>query len=481
MKIAKTDASSQSPDPGFPGDQSLFSNPEAAISVQNLTKTYKLYPSPKDRFKESFHPLRKKFHDDFYALCNVNFEIKKGETVGILGRNGSGKSTLLKLVTGIMTPSSGSIAVNGRVSALLELGAGFNPEMSGIENIYFNGTLMGYSREEMDAKMDDVLSFADIGPFINQPVKTYSSGMFVRVAFALAISVDPEILIIDEALSVGDEAFQRKCFSRIQTIKEKGGTILFVSHSTSTIVELCNRAILLDKGELLLSGTPKLVVSRYQRLISAPVNKVGRIKEEIRASADAMNQPTAGEEAAPLSNVPVTEGLVNEKSSEFAYYDQFLCPQSTVVYESRGAIISDPMILSLNGDRVNVLLHGEEYVYTYTVTFTEEASNVRFGTLIKTLKGVELGGMVSHSSASAIGYVAQGTKLQPHFGFRCSLLPGVYFMNAGVVGSIDGTELPLHRIIDACMFKVQPQPNMLVHGIINFSIGPKPAHVARIA
>lgn len=451
--------------------------PTIAISVQNLTKTYRLYDSNLDRLRESLHPLRKKYHHDYYALDDVSFEIKKGETVGIVGRNGSGKSTLLKLVTGVLSPTSGAVAVNGTVSALLELGAGFNPELTGMENIYFNGTLMGYSRNQINEKLDAILSFADIGEFIHQPVKIYSSGMFVRLAFAVAISIEPDILIVDEALSVGDEAFQRKCFSRIKTIQEKGGTLLFVSHSTAMIVQLCNRAILFDHGELLLSGAPKLIVSRYQKLLSAPSAKIDAIKEELRSSVSATGIYPATEKKPATST---GENRLQQHQPLSAFYDPHLRPQSTVSYESRGAIISDPKILSMSGEQVNVLIHGEEYLYTYTVSFAEEAYNVRFGSLLKTVTGFELGGMVSHSGADPIDLIEKGTVMQPRFGFRCSLLAGAYFMNAGVVGSIDGTELPLHRIVDALMFKVQPDSNMLVHGVIDFSTMSPPADVTRI-
>jgi len=237
-----------------------------AISVQNLSKIYKLYESPGDRVKESLHPLRKKYHRDFYALNDVTFEIKKGETVGIVGKNGSGKSTLLKIITGVLSPSKGAVSVNGKVSALLELGAGFNPQLTGIENVYFNGTLLGYSKHEMDQKLDAILSFADIGDFVNQPVKTYSSGMFARLAFATAITVDPEILIVDEALSVGDFAFQFKCMKKFQQFQEEGKTILFVTHSTQSILTYCSQAVYLSQGKLIKqSSNVKQLISDYER------------------------------------------------------------------------------------------------------------------------------------------------------------------------------------------------------------------------
>ncbi|MBT0663403.1 ABC transporter ATP-binding protein [Geobacter pelophilus] len=240
---------------------------DIAIKVENLSKVYKLYNLPVDRLKESLHPFRKKYHHDFFALNDVSFEIKKGEAVGIIGKNGSGKSTLLKILTGVLTPSCGAVHVNGKVAALLELGAGFNPELSGIENVYFNGMLMGYTREEMENRLDEILSFADIGDFVHQPVKSYSSGMFVRLAFSVAISVEPEILIIDEALSVGDMFFQAKCMTVLDRFRRKGCTILFVSHNIQTIKSLCQRAVHISKGKIVGIGDAAQISDAYMREI----------------------------------------------------------------------------------------------------------------------------------------------------------------------------------------------------------------------
>ena len=222
-----------------------------AISVRDLNKIYKLYDKPMDRLKEALGLSRKKRYKEHYALRNVNMEIHQGETVGIIGTNGSGKSTILKIITGVLNPTSGSVEVDGRISALLELGAGFNMEYNGIENIYLNGTMIGFSREEIDAKLEGILEFADIGDYVYQPVKTYSSGMFVRLAFAVAINIDPEILIVDEALSVGDVFFQAKCYHKFEEFKNMGKTILFVSHDLSSVSRYCDRVVLLNKGEKL--------------------------------------------------------------------------------------------------------------------------------------------------------------------------------------------------------------------------------------
>ncbi|MGL5065359.1 MAG: ABC transporter ATP-binding protein, partial [Microcoleus sp.] len=254
---------------------------ETVISLKNVSKCFKRYQHPGDRLKEMICPERK-LADEFWALQDINIEIPKGETLGIVGRNGSGKSTLLQIIVGTLTPTSGSVNVKGRVSALLELGSGFNPEFTGRQNVFFNAQLLGFNKKEIEEKFDAIAAFADIGDFIEQPVKTYSSGMFVRLAFAVATSVEPDILVVDEALSVGDEAFQRKCFARLQSIQENGGTVLFVSHAATSVVTLCTSAILMDSGELLLAHTPKVVISKYQKLIYADQDKVSELKEDIR-------------------------------------------------------------------------------------------------------------------------------------------------------------------------------------------------------
>ena len=221
---------------------------EIAISINHLSKVYKLYDKPVDRLKESLGLTKQKKYREHYALRDVSFQVKRGETVGIIGTNGSGKSTILKIITGVLNPTQGEVQVNGRISALLELGAGFNMEYSGLENVYLNGTMIGFTREEIDKKLDDILAFADIGDFIHQPVKTYSSGMFVRLAFAVAINIEPEILIVDEALSVGDVFFQAKCYKKFEDFKKMGKTILFVSHDLGSISKYFDRVVLLDKG-----------------------------------------------------------------------------------------------------------------------------------------------------------------------------------------------------------------------------------------
>ena len=260
---------------------------DTVVKAENLSKVYKLYKDPIDRLKEALNPFGKKYHHDFYALKDISFEVKKGETIGIIGKNGSGKSTLLKILTGVLTQTSGTCHVRGKISSLLELGAGFNPELSGIENVYFNGSILGYSKEEMDSKLAAILEFADIGEFVYQPVKTYSSGMSVRLAFAVAISVDPDVLIVDEALAVGDMFFQAKCYRKFKEFQSKGNTIVFVTHSLDTVKTYCNKVIFLDSGTVKEIGSPKEVVNTYlmssKKLLQSKKIKIEPLRDVINA------------------------------------------------------------------------------------------------------------------------------------------------------------------------------------------------------
>ena len=374
------------------------------------------------------------------------------------------------MICGTLTPTNGSIQTNGRIAALLELGSGFNPEFTGRENVYMNATVLGLSTEEIDARFDDIVAFADIGDFIEQPAKTYSSGMVIRLAFAVAINVDPEILIVDEALSVGDELFQRKCFSRIEVIRASGATILFVSHSGSTIVELCDRAVLIDSGEKLAIGTPKQIVGRYQKLLHAPADKREIIREQIRRANEPLTESAITFESTTQEHLPPNIHTQEPQES----FDPNLKPSSTIEYESYGAYIAAPELLTLLGERVNSLITGRSYRYTYTVQFTKSVINVRFGMLIKAISGLELGGGVSASLArNRLAYVAAGSNYRVEFRFRCALNPGVYFLNTGVVGDVNGSEIYLHRIADIIMFRVQPNSENLATGLVNFDCYPE--------
>jgi len=436
---------------------------EIAIRVQNITKAYQIYDKPQDRLKQSLWRGRKQFFRKFKALDDVSFEVKKGETVGIIGRNGSGKSTLLQIICGTLAPTSGTVEVNGRVAALLELGAGFNPEFTGKENVYMNATILGLSKEEIDAKYDEIVSFADIGDFVNQPVKTYSSGMLVRLAFAVAINVDPQILIVDEALSVGDELFQRKCFAMIDTIKKKGATILFVSHAGGTIVELCEHAILMDAGEKLAMGTPKSIVANYHKLLYAPVEKQMEIRHFFKTSL--LSEPTQESVTEP---VVIGSQLLSNESEQNDDHAQLFNPHlkstTSLFYESNGASINLPKIETVTGEEVNHLKSGVAYQYVYRVVFDKDAFDVRFGMMVKSVNGTEIGGIGSAVLGNGIQEVQAGAVMDVRFTFQCNLLPGLYFINAGCSAKIDGQDCFLHRIIDAVTFRVLPMDSIVARG-----------------
>jgi ABC-type polysaccharide/polyol phosphate transport system ATPase subunit len=294
-----------------------------------------------DRLKESLHPLRRKYHHDFFALNNVSFEVKKGETVGIIGRNGSGKSTLLKIITGVMTPSSGTVQVNGRISALLELGAGFNPELTGIENVYFNGTLMGYSRDEMDAKLDAILTFADIGEFVHQPVKSYSSGMFVRLAFAVSVCVDPEILIVDEALSVGDMAFQQKCLDRLRVLKEKGVTIILVTHDIMLTRNYCEYVVYLQNGRIALVADAETAGETYIKDMRSEIQNMANAAEKAREGNKSIRFGTREGEITSVEVTNPSNGLPVFADSDQIYIRVHARIRKTVMYPRIYAQIRD--------------------------------------------------------------------------------------------------------------------------------------------
>jgi lipopolysaccharide transport system ATP-binding protein len=364
------------------------------------------------------------------------------------------------LICGILTPTNGNIQANGRIAALLELGSGFNPEFTGQENVYMNGSVLGLTKEEIDFRFQDIVQFADIGSFIYQPTKTYSSGMLMRLAFSVAINVEPHILVVDEALSVGDELFQRKCFSRIEKIKKNGTTIMLVSHSGGTIIELCDKGILLDSGEKLTMGDPKDIIGKYQKLIYAPPDQREQIRDDIQKN-----------DTSSTSCAIVKENIKRNKCIQYGieeYFDPNLKPQSTIVFEPRGAYLMSPEILTLDGKKVNYLRRGGFYKYSYKVRFEKSANSVRFAMLIKTLSGMEIGGAVSSTLEQSIAYVQAGMVIDVEFCFVCNLNPGLYFMNAGVTGVHDNEETYLHRMLDFYMFKVMPEPGSTATSIVDF-------------
>ena len=394
----------------------------AALSVRSLSKRFELYDRPTDRLKQTLWRGRRQFYREFWALRDIGFTLAPGKALGVIGRNGSGKSTLLQLIAGTLTPTSGEVEARGRVAALLELGSGFNPEFSGRENVFLNGAILGLGHAEVRALMPELLDFADIGDFVDRPVKTYSSGMALRLAFAVATAVAPRILIVDEALAVGDEAFQRKCFARIEKIREDGAAVLFVSHSPMQILELCDDALLLDGGEMLLLDEPKRVVPEYQRLLYATPAAVARLRSRIRRKVLAAPGATEGSVSiGPGQGGPEPPPPPRRRRHDalpVAMFDPDLRSTSAVEFPPHGARIHAPRITTTNGEVVNVLVRGDCYTYGYDVEFLRPCRRVCFGMMIKSTSGLELGGATFLEAGAADDEVPGG-----HPGERAVRLP----------------------------------------------------------
>mgnify|MGYP004512975041 FL=1 len=407
---------------------------DVAISVDNVTKLYKLYDKPSDRLKEALGLTKQKKYREHYALQNLSFEVKKGECVGIIGTNGAGKSTILKIITGVLNPTHGNVTINGRISALLELGAGFNMEYTGIENVYLNGTMIGFSREEIDAKMDDILAFADIGDFVNQPVKTYSSGMFVRLAFAVAINIDPEILIVDEALSVGDVFFQAKCYQRFEDFKKMGKTILFVSHDMGSINKYCDRAILLNKGTKYMDGEPKEVIDVYKKLI---VN-AGNDEDNTKSGKSAAQKPDDG-----------------------LWMDKLHKNESVQEYGNGYAHIIDYAIIDEYGMITNTISANTEYTIKIRVKFAQKVHMPIVAFTIRDLKGVEIAGTNTMYEDKNISDKAENDEVIVTFKQKMKLRGGEYLMSLGCTGYQDGEFIVFHRLYDVCDLTVINEKNIV--------------------
>ena len=437
---------------------------EPLISLSGIGKTYAVYQKPHHRLFQMLSATPGRWHREFDALRGIDLEIQRGETVGIVGRNGSGKSTLLQVICGTLTPTRGEVRITGRIAALLELGAGFNPEFTGRENIYLNGSILGLSRERIDQRLDDILAFADIGDFVDQPVKSYSSGMYVRLAFAVSIHVEPDILVVDEALAVGDEGFQRKCFARIQALRDAGATILFVSHAAGTVVDLCDRAVMLDRGEMIADGTPKHVVAQYQKLLHAPKERADHIRAEIREAHAGTPLRDPGEAMTEPSSPPPVELQ--------AYWEEGLVADAPVYYEDRGAELEDPHLQTIDGRRVNVLVPGDDYVYAYRVRLREACVGVRCGMMIRTVTGIDLAGAASERGHDALACLERGAVLDVRIRFRCLLSAGTYFLNAGVVAHFGEGEELVNRWVDIAMFRVMSSMNSAATGLVNLDVVP---------
>ena len=398
-----------------------------AIKVNNLTKRYHLYSKPQDRVKEALHPFKKKYHHDFYAMNDVSFEIKKGETVGIIGKNGAGKSTLLKMITGVLTPTQGNIETHGKISSLLELGAGFNPEMTGMENIYLNGTLMGFSKEDMDSRVDDIIEFADIGEFIYQPVKMYSSGMFARLAFSVSINVDPDILIVDEALSVGDMAFQMKCFKKFQDFQEQGRTILFVTHALDTVIRYCSRGIVIDGGQKVYEGTSKDAVDSFKKILSGDFYEEDKERKKAKAI-----------------EVQSTQLL---KSS-------FETHKELDTYGNNKVQIIDYGTLDNEGNPADILDYNSTFSIVMKVKFNESLEDPIFAFTLKDVRGLEITGTNTYMKHVVTGSYKKDDIITITFKQKANLQLGKYALSLGCVNLNEHGVEVYNRIYDAMLFEV---------------------------
>ena len=405
-----------------------------AVRVEHLQKVYKLYQKPMDRLKESLGLTRRKLYQEHYALNDVSFQVRQGETVGIIGTNGSGKSTILKIITGVLNPTAGELEVNGRISALLELGAGFNGEYSGLENVYLNGTMMGFSRKEIDQKLDGILKFADIGDFIHQPVKTYSSGMFVRLAFAVDINIDPDILNVYEALSVGDVYFQEKCYHKFEEFKEMGKTILLVSHDLGSVGKYCDRVILLNQGVKVDEGEPKRIVDLYKKIL------VGQDQPQEKHISQA-------------SEAPVKEGN--------RWQDRLQLNPQLLEYGEKRAEIVDFAILDEEGRISNSVDKGGSCQIRVKVRFHEPVQEPIVAYTIKNLRGTEITGTNTMYEGIVIPPQNPGDERIVTFQQRVDLQGGEYLLSLGCTGYRDGDFHVYHRLYDICNLTVVSTKNTI--------------------
>lgn len=427
---------------------SFFNN--TVISLANVGKVYKLYSRPLHRVAEALLPrANDKYHHQFHALNDVSFTVEQGQTVGIIGQNGSGKSTLLQIVCGILQPSAGHVVVDGRISALLELGAGFNPEFTGRENVYLNGSILGVDRNEMNECFADIADFADIGEYIDQPVKTYSSGMYVRLAFAVAINVKPDILIVDEALSVGDTAFQAKCFAKFKEFQENGVTILFVTHSMDLITRYCTNALLLEQGRVIKSGPAKEVVDEYNRMIVKCSERDATLGDENHA-AEVGVEKNDGNKSSSKKKSSASRLTVHMRKSELAYQ---LNPNENRYGNGKAEII-EVGIDSLSEKVKYSFVHGERYRFKFKTFFHETLLNPITAYTIKDVKGFDLTGTNTLFKKIEIGKVKKGDIILTEFEQRMMLNPGGYLLSFGCAGFEDGKYVVYDRRYDVITFEV---------------------------
>ncbi|MEQ8384515.1 MAG: ABC transporter ATP-binding protein [Coleofasciculus sp. A1-SPW-01] len=381
---------------------------EIAISLTNVSKCYKRYNRPLDRLKEIVLPGKSRAQE-FWALRDINLEVAQGETLGIVGQNGSGKSTLLQIIAGTLTPTTGEVWVNGRVSALLELGSGFNPEFTGRQNVFFNGQILGLSREEIEAKFDRIAAFADIGDFLDQPVKTYSSGMVVRLAFAVVANLEPKILIVDEALAVGDTRFQARCMKRIRQLKEQGVTILFVSHDSASVKMLCHRAALINQGSIIEVGSPKIVIDSYIALLS---------------SANKHDE----------KNITLARDRLDKNKSMVAFNNFTQNYHNTDLYRHGNQLVAidNVKICDLHEREITKIVTGSIFKIVVSLVCNAKNSDLVIGISIRNLMGLVMYGTNTNLMNCKLPNLELGQKMSVTFQIPCHLNKGIYTVTVGI-------------------------------------------------
>ena len=413
------------------------------VEVKNLTKVYQLYNRPIDRLKEGISLTRKNYHRDFYALNDISFDVEKGESFGIIGVNGSGKSTLLKILTGVLSKTSGDVKVDGKVAALLELGAGFNLDYTGIENIYLNGTMMGFSKEEMDEKLDKIIEFADLkDDAINRPVKEYSSGMFVRLAFSLSIAVEPEILIVDEALSVGDIFFQTKCYKRMDELKSKGTTIIMVTHDLGAVIKYCDRTMVLHNGNQVAIGAPHEMVDLYKKILAGQEPTISESVEANDNSVGAndnsvgVNDNSVG--ASTASPHPVGADTIRPLKESMS-----INPHADIYGDMKAEFI-DFGILDQKGNPATVIVKGETFTIKEKIRMNEDIKDPIFTWTIKDKRGTDLTGTNTMLEKIDTGFGEKGRVYDVSFTQKMRLQGGEYLLSMSCT-SFEGDELKVHH------------------------------------
>lgn len=407
---------------------------QLAVSVNNVSKKFRLFNSPKERLFEALHPFNKKYHKEFWALRDINFEVDKGKTIGIVGRNGSGKSTLLQIICSILKPTSGEVTANGRISALLELGSSFNPEFTGRQNVLMKGMLMGFSDKEMKKRLPEIEAFADIGEFIDQPVKIYSSGMFVRLAFAVAINVDPDILVVDEALAVGDAKFQHKCFNKFLEFQKAGRTIIFVSHSNDAIIKHCDRALLLERGNMIEEGKPNYIINRYIDLLEGR-SKINHNPNKTETADDLstiaqLSDANESDLDSFILEVPSRDHCPERKNYNKNEYRQGYSKAEIVDYRVIANGLCNPNIIC-SGDHIDLFIKAR---------FHSNVLSPQFGFSIKTVDGLLIYALNSFFAAAQISSARESETVVGKFSVKMNLAAGDYFIDVGVDEQVEGAK-----------------------------------------